>query len=133
MKNYIKVLSNDDFNNKNKRWQNLILKQLEKYSVEITPKFYRNGWYYNRLENISWKELNGRAWLDDKCNIFKYNLELQNHRPLLQKERNSIIILRKNKLASKKLKHLLYIDNCVLELKTLRQTTKKHMRSMLRK
>ena len=113
MKNYIKVLSDSDFNIEVKPWQRLILKELEKYYTEITPKFYRNGWYYNRMEDLAWKELNGRAWLDMDSNMFKYALKIQNHKPLLNKEREAITLLINNKLTDRKLKNLLFMETLV--------------------
>ena len=120
MKNYIKVLSDSDFNIEVKPWQRLILKELEKYYTEITPKFYRNGWYYNRMEDLAWKELNGRAWLDMDSNMFKYALKIQNHKPLLNKEREAITLLINNKLTDRKLKNLLFMDN---DIRLFRTTT----------
>lgn len=116
MKNLIKVLP---IWFKNQQYKKLIIRDLNKYNIRITPKFNKAGWYYNRHEKISWLELDGKAWLDDRTNDFKYNLELLDHKPLLNKEKKALVVLQLSKITSKKQNRLLYIDNAVLELRRI--------------
>lgn len=48
---------------------------------QITPLFYRDGWYYNRITNFCWHEWNRTAWEGD-AEQFKYELNQHNTRIL---------------------------------------------------
>jgi len=115
-KNILKVLP---FKALNERHKALIIREGNKYYTKITPKIGKDGWYYNRHEGIAWKELDGQAWLDSRVDDFLYNLELLNHRPLLLKEKKALVLLKRNKLTSKEQNRMLYIDNCIAELRDI--------------
>ena len=126
MKNFIKVLKVLDSWESN-RCKQLIIEELEKYNTEITPKLRRNGWYYNRLEDISWIEVDGRAWLEDNPSMFKYSLDLLNHEILSTKLKDALLtILRSSiKLKNKKELHkLLVMDANLRELREIRRGVK---------
>ena len=95
------------------------IKELEKFHVEIKPKFNRDGLYYNRHEDIAWLERNGRAWLM-KSSYFLYDLKMFNHRPLTDKCVEAIRNLIRAGIKNKELNELLYIDTQYKELRRIR-------------
>ncbi len=107
-------------------WKKLIIEELEKYYVEITPKINRNGRYYNRQEDIAWTEINGRAWLEDGTSMFKYELELYNHTPLTEKQVKAVNCILYSTYSSKKLRRLLYIDTCWKETRRVFRSARLH-------
>lgn len=94
--------------------------------VEIKPKFYRDGFYYNRLEQIAWVEYGGKAFLY-KPSLFLYELNLANHIPLSPKEREAIKFLYNRSLKSKKLKKLFDLDSDWKNLRNIRYNTLLHL------
>lgn len=95
------------------------IKELEKFHVEITPKFNRDGLYYNRYEDIAWLERNGRAWLMN-ASYFLYDLKMFNHKPLTEKCVEAIRNLIRAGIKNKELNELLYIDTQYKELRRIR-------------
>lgn len=88
--------------------------------VEIPPVFRRAGWYYDRLERVSWIELEGRAWRDDRIDDFLYRLSLNDHQPLASVEREAIETLMKRNMCPKELRRRLWIDDQVNHLRRIK-------------
>jgi len=100
-------------------WFEEEIKQLEKYYTEISPKVHRDGWYYNRFENISWIELGGRAFLDPGPDAFLYELEfLDVGCPFLTcKQYAALKLLRQDGMLSKEQRRWVYIHECRQQLR----------------
>lgn len=82
----------------------------------IEPVFNRDGYYYDTKTKKCWFEVDGDAFEYDKSS-FIFELKVQNHRYLTSNERNAINTLIKSKLASNKLKDILYMDDLLQEIR----------------
>jgi hypothetical protein len=61
-----------------------------------TPIFNKNGWFYDRFEDVSWIEFDGKAYVDENSDRFKrkvYSFKL-----LRKCELDSIKVLVDNKI-----------------------------------
>ena len=85
------------------------IEELERFHVEIKPKFNREGIYYNRYENVAWIERDNRAWLSNSS-YFLYDLRMLNHKPLTEKSAEAIRVLIRAGIKNKELTELLYTD-----------------------
>jgi hypothetical protein len=96
----------------------------DKNYFRYIPIFKRNGWYFNRLANISWIEVefNGIFYcaLEKSSKMFKYELELLSHSPLLNNQIKAIrtILMYKD---NKDLRKLLYTDRNWKDLRDIKR------------
>lgn len=73
VKNRYKKLTLDfPFNNTKECWENCI-----KNCTKVPSVFNSNGFYFDRLNNLTWLEVNGETWLYSDRKWFNYNLEMQ--------------------------------------------------------
>jgi len=82
------------------------------YKTKIDPVFNRDGWYYDRVKKVSWLEMGGEAWQDERTGDFLYRLELLGHSPLSKVELKAIKTLRNRNICPKSLRKLKYTDYC---------------------
>lgn len=80
------------------------------------PIYNRDGMYYNSLIHHCWFETNGEAYRLE-IGDFKSALEILNFKPLLNRERDAIIVLHRSRLASEHQLKLLEHDNHQRELR----------------
>lgn len=99
----------------------------------IEPVFNRNGYYFDTRTKQCWFEVDGDAFDMGSPGQFIFELKVQNHRPLTSKERNAISVLISNKLASKKLKEILYMDDLIQEIRENKYGVLKLKRKFLTK
>lgn len=78
--------------------------------------YNRNGMYYNSLIQYCWFESNGDAYRLD-IEDFKSSLAILDHKPLLNRERDAIIVLHKSRLASEHQLKLLEYDDTHREVR----------------
>lgn len=85
----------------------------------IEPIFYRNGWYYDRISKLCWKEWNGKAWIES-CSMFLLDLALQNHNPLCEYERHALrLLLQNHRIPKRKMYELLSLDGVWHSLRSI--------------
>ena len=84
------------------------------YAHEIVPIIGKHGWYYDRVNNFSWFELENRAFVYLSPESFVYELKMLSHNPLPAKAKQAIIVLIHYNVCPNNLKELIYIDNCLL-------------------
>lgn len=101
-------------------WMERELFDLDQYT-QCKPIFNRNGQYYDTKTKKCWFELDGDAWNLTNDNTFMFSLQLLNHRPLRDIERDAIETLIKHKLAPKQLRELLELDTTDREIRKTSQ------------
>ena len=84
------------------------------YIHELRPIIGRDGWYYDRVNNFAWFEIEGRAFVDLAPEDFVYELKMLNHKPLTKAEKMAILTLVHYNNCPKSLKELMYVDECFL-------------------
>ncbi|HLD89588.1 MAG TPA: hypothetical protein VI911_00970 [Patescibacteria group bacterium] len=84
------------------------------YVHEIRPMVGRDGWYYDRVNNFAWFEVDKRAFVDLTPESFVYELKMLNHIPLPAKVKRAITVLKNYNACPADLKELIYTDECFL-------------------
>lgn len=104
---------------------------LECVDEKITPILNRNGLYLDRETKTCWIECKFGAYLyKNGYNQALYELNLLNHRPLMEKEIKAIRYLIISRIANKELKQLYYTDREWKNLRNITQTYKKTLFSL---
>lgn len=80
---------------------------------EIAPVFNRDGYYHDTVKKICWVEFAGKAFeLIAGQEMHAYETALLNHKPLHKSVAKAIKTLIQNKICTKKLKELYWLDTC---------------------
>jgi hypothetical protein len=96
------------------------------------PIFNRDGQYFDTITKKCWFEVDGDAFLLDR-NLFTFSLQMLNHKPLRQIERDAINVLINSRLATKTLKELMYFETARLEIQQNTYNAQKFKRRVLAK
>jgi hypothetical protein len=92
---------------------------------QVCPVFYRDGWYYNRLQRRAWYELCGTAWRNKGIEEdFEYTLTRYNTKWLEKDEIASIHTLMLYGSCPNELRQLLHRHNSNAYLRDLKRQHK---------
>ncbi len=100
--------------------------------TRCAPIFNRDGQYFDTITKKCWFEVDGDAFLLDR-NLFTFSLQMLNHKPLRQIERDAINVLINSRLATKTLKELMYFETARLEIQQNTYNAQKFKRRVLAK
>lgn len=104
-------------------------------SNRINPVFNSNGFYYDRLTQKVWLEINGEAWYYNNKAHFLYdlNLETAKQNRLHKDVINAIEILQKYRFVSKRQSDLLHWEYNVQMIRKVHLDSRLHAISILKK
>jgi len=104
-------------------WYQSIIKESLEYYTQVPPVFNRDGWYYDRHQQISWVEIGGMAFLDRGRDMFLFELEIQSGPFLSDAEYETLKSIWH--LLSKQQKRWLYIHEARQESRDIAQRGRK--------
>ena len=87
--------------------------------IETNPVFFRDGWYYDRYEKVSWVETKYGCFKNKYPNMFLYELSIEDHRPIPSKALAAIKVLKNYNMCPKGLLKLLWKDEEVRDLRSV--------------